>query len=491
MVRSETLNAMERAIARLPGVRALVVGDVILDRYLVGDVARISPEAPVPVLRQTSCRTALGGAANVALHFTAFGGQAVLVGLTGTDTAAGELAALAVESGIDPALVRDPTRATTVKSRVVAQNQQMLRIDEETVAPAREPARSELLRHVDMHVADCDVVIVSDYAKGALAEGLAADVIACARAAGKQAFADPKSADFNAYRGASLICPNVRELEAAVHVRAVDDASAAHACRLALDAFEIDAILLTRSEQGMTLLERGGEPLHVRAQALQVFDVSGAGDTSIATVAAGMAAGLSLPDAVRLGNAAAGVVVGKAGTATLSVLELKRAAGLDPLHRPVTRDEAAEVVRGWRAEGRTVGFTNGVFDLIHSGHLESLEQAARHCDMLVVGVNADASVKRLKGPSRPVQDQFTRARLLASLDFCDLVVIFDEDTPIALIEALQPDVLFKGADYREDQVVGGDIVKARGGRVVLLPLIAGVSTTATLARIADSVAREP
>jgi D-beta-D-heptose 7-phosphate kinase/D-beta-D-heptose 1-phosphate adenosyltransferase len=480
----DDIAEIETALTRLAGVRALVVGDVILDRYLTGEVARISPEAPVPVLKRSGGSAALGGAGNVARHFTAYGGSAVLVGLVGVDDAAGELRRLAEAEGLTVDLVVDPSRPTTVKTRVLAQGQQMLRIDEEAAHPAEGAMRAQLRAAVARRLADCDVVVVSDYAKGVLTGGIAAELVALGRAAGKPVFVDPKLADFDAYRGASVVSPNAKELAEAVGLRAGDDASAEAACRLALERFSIDAILLTRSEKGMTLLERGAAaPVHVPAQALKVFDVSGAGDTSIATLAAGVATGLPLAAAMRLANAAAGVVVGKPGTALPTLIELRHALGLDNLHRPVGRAEAAALAEAWRREGKRIGFTNGVFDLLHGGHLQSLEQASRRCDALVVGVNADASVRRLKGPARPIQDETTRARVLACLDFCDLVVVFEEDTPAELIAAIQPDILFKGADYRADQVVGADIVTARGGEVVLLPLVPDTSTTATVARI--------
>lgn len=486
MLSDTSRQAFETALTRLDNVRALVLGDIILDRYVIGEVARISPEAPVPVLLQKRQRATLGGAGNVALHFGALGASAVLIGLAGEDAPADEIERLARVVGLDTYVVRDAGRTTTVKTRILANNQQMIRIDEETPHVVSGAARAALLAAVERHIEGVDVVVLSDYAKGVLGGGLAADVIAIARRAGKRVFVDPKMTDFNAYRGASLVKPNLKEIGAALGTTPRDDDAAAAACRSALDRFDIAAILLTRSDQGMTLLERGGLPVHVRAEARQVFDVSGAGDTAIATIAAGVGAGLSLADATRLGNAAAGVVVGKAGTATVSRHELRHALGLDHPHTPVSRDAAREFARAWRAEGKVIGFTNGVFDLLHSGHLQSLEQAAALCDVLVVGVNSDMSVKRLKGPGRPVQDEVTRARLLACLDFCDLVTIFDEDTPADLIAAIEPDVLVKGGDYREHEVVGADFVKARGGRVVLLPLLPGVSTTSTVARLTQS-----
>lgn len=483
MLDDQTLKRLSDGIARLPDVRALVIGDIIVDRYIDGQVGRISPEAPVPVVLHSAERHTLGGAANVALHFVDYGGKAVLIGLCGVDANAGLLRELASEAGLGLDLVPDPQRRTTLKTRILSQNQQMIRLDEETVGAPDPVIAARLIEAATAHLAEVDVVILSDYAKGVLEGGVAEAVIAAALTAGKPVFVDPKTNDFNRYRGASLVSPNRKEIAAATGIAANDDESAEAACREALRRFDIAAILLTRSEQGMTLLPRHGDVFHVHTHAREVFDVSGAGDTAIATLAAGVATGLALPDAVRLGNAAAGVVVGKHGTATLSADELCQALHLDHPHRPVSLAHALDQVRRWRAQGRSIGFTNGVFDLLHGGHLNSLEQAAARCDVLIVGVNSDASTKRLKGSTRPIQDEHTRARLIACLDFCDLAIIFEDDTPARLIEAIVPDILFKGADYAHSVVVGADVVIAHGGEVVLLPLVEGVSTTATVARM--------
>ncbi|WP_376802016.1 D-glycero-beta-D-manno-heptose-7-phosphate kinase [Candidatus Raskinella chloraquaticus] len=483
MLDDNSLRLLATGLDRLGAVRALVIGDMIVDRYVDGHVARISPEAPVPVVLATGERHALGGAANVALHFVAYGGSATLLGLCGDDANAALLRRLAQEAGLAVEAIADPARRTTLKTRILSQHQQMIRIDEETTGAPTAAIAQSLIEAAARHLAVVDVVILSDYGKGVLEGKVAEAVITAAIAAGKPVFVDPKTDDFNRYRGASLVSPNRKEILAATGIAANDDASAERACRAALERFDIAAILLTRSEQGMTLLKRGGQAFHVHALARQVFDVSGAGDTAIATVAAGVASGLPLELAVHLGNAAAGIVVAKPGTATLSVGELRHALHLDQSHRPQALTAALDRVRIWRAQGLVIGFTNGVFDLLHGGHLNSLEQAAAQCDVLIVGVNSDASTRRLKGPTRPVQDEQTRARLIACLDFCDLSIVFDEDTPARLIEALLPDRLFKGADYAGRHVVGADVVTANGGKVVLLPLVEGVSTSATVKRI--------
>jgi D-beta-D-heptose 7-phosphate kinase/D-beta-D-heptose 1-phosphate adenosyltransferase len=336
-------------------------------------------------------------------------------------------------------------------------------------------------------------VVLSDYAKGVLTPAVCAELIARARDSGCFVVVDPKSRDLGLYAGADVVCPNLREIHDVTHIHAEDDDAAARACAAVLERFDIGAVVLTRSEAGMTLRERDKAPVHIRARRRAVGDVSGAGDTAISAIAAGIAAGLPLASAVALGNAAAGVAVSKPGTSTVSADELRHELAAPVPHRPATLAAARTIVQAWREAGKIVGFTNGCFDLLHLGHLQTLEFAKSECDVLVVGVNSDRSVRALKGPERPVQDEATRARIMAALSFCDLVVVFDEDTPFDLIDALRPDVVFKGADYAATDVVGADIVKARGGRVVLTPLVPGFSTTSTVERIrgakADAVSR--
>ena len=467
------------AVDRLDRVHICVIGDVMLDRYVYGGVARISPEAPVPVVAQARVDEMPGGAANVAMNLLAYGARATLIGVCGDDRDGDTLLVrCGRETGLTTKLIREPGRCTTVKTRVVVQAQQMIRLDSEKAAPIDDDTRAAILALARETVPNCGALVLSDYAKGVLTPALCAGLVAIADQAGIPVLVDPKRADLGAYAGATLVSPNAKELTQITGIAARDDGEAAQACEALLTQFPtVGAVLATRGEAGMTLLERDGEPLHVPTVARSVFDVSGAGDTVIATVAAGLAAGLALADAVRLGNAAAGVAVGKAGTSTVSREELRHAIGMDPPHRPVRREQAAAMAAGWRQAGQSVGFTNGCFDLLHAGHLHGLEHARNQCDHLIVGVNSDASVRRLKGEGRPVQDENSRARLLAALRFCDLVVIFDEDTPYELIAAIQPDVLFKGADYAGKRVVGSDIVEARGGRVDLIPLLDGHSTS--------------
>lgn len=474
-------------IARLAQARVVVVGDVLLDRFVEGKVSRVSPEAPVAVLNHHAERRLLGGAGNVAANLVAYGAKATLVGVVGDDDGAREIAALCAASpGLACRFVTDRERPTTVKTRYLSGWHQLLRVDTEDASPLRGEAAGALLALVATAIVDAGCLVLSDYAKGVLESGTIPALIDLARSRGIPVIVDPKKADAVAFAGATILTPNADEMARFAGMRIGSDEAAAEAGRRVLAAVPIDAVLITRGEHGITLCRRDEPAFHVPAESRRVFDVTGAGDTVVATLSAALAAGLALPDAVRLANAAAGVAVTKPGTATVSPAELGQAVGAVATANVMAAEAARDQVAAWRRQGLRVGFTNGCFDLLHRGHLHSLEQAARRVDRLVVGVNTDASTVRLKGPGRPVQDLDTRAAVLAALKHVDLVVPFDEDTPAALIETIVPDVLFKGADYAEADVVGGDFVKARGGRVELLPLLAGHSTTLTVGRLRPS-----
>jgi D-beta-D-heptose 7-phosphate kinase / D-beta-D-heptose 1-phosphate adenosyltransferase len=471
-------------LAAMAGHRVVVLGDAMLDRYVAGEVRRISPEAPIPVLRARARREVAGGAANAALNVASLGGQAVLVAAVGKDEAAAGLRA-ALE-GVETRFVEAP-RPTTVKTRFVAGGQQMLRLDEEEAGPVDAATEDGLLAATRAALEGARALILSDYAKGTLTDRVLAGAIAAAREARVPVVVDPKRQDFSAYEGATVVAPNALEITRATGLAAGDDESAALACRAALLQARAEAILLKRSEMGLTLLPRNGAALHIPARAREVADVSGAGDTLVAAFALALAAGAALADAARLSNEAAGLAVAHHGTAAVTRAELAAA-----LHRgevlalddKVVGEEAALArIAAWRAAGLSVGFTNGCFDLIHPGHVRLLARARAACDRLVVALNTDASVKRLKGQERPVQSETARATVMASIASADLVMLFDEDTPERLIRAIKPDVLIKGADYTVATVVGADFVQAHGGRVVLIPLEAGHSTTATISRI--------
>jgi D-beta-D-heptose 7-phosphate kinase/D-beta-D-heptose 1-phosphate adenosyltransferase len=468
----------------------LCVGDVMLDRFLHGDIERISPEAPVPVIHLRETREMLGGAGNVASNIASLGATAILVGLVGADEPGARFRAIVEARGtIIPALVETRHRPTICKTRFVAGRQQVVRADEESRAALHDDEEAALIAALEAQLAGAHAVIFSDYGKGVLSRAVVTRGIAAARAHGLPVFVDPKTDDFSAYRGAACVTPNAREMAAAARSPVGTEAEIAAAARRVMEQAGVGAILVTRSEKGMTLVEPAGVA-SVSARAREVFDVSGAGDTVIATLALAHADGRSLVQAMHIANAAAGVVVSKLGTATADIAEVMHelsaqdaAAGTAPVPGLMPLDMAQALVARWRAQGFSVGFTNGCFDILHPGHVSLLAFARSHCDRLIVALNSDDSVRRLKGASRPVNALAQRAQVMAAIRYVDGVVCFDEDTPLALIEALVPDVLVKGADYRVDQVVGADVVTAAGGRVVLADLVAGQSTTGIIARM--------
>jgi D-beta-D-heptose 7-phosphate kinase/D-beta-D-heptose 1-phosphate adenosyltransferase len=468
--------------------RILVAGDTMLDVYLGGAVERISPEAPVPVVRLRDRRAVPGGAGNVAANVASLGGRVTLAAILGDDAEGREAAELTRACGVDVRVTIDATRPTVTKTRVLSGAQQLLRLDREDARDAGADAIARFVETVIGALPESDVVVLSDYAKGTLTPDALGAIIAAAISARVPVLVDPKRKDFSVYRGASLVKPNRSELRAATGIATDTDEATAQAAAAAIAATGAD-LLLTRSDEGMTLFPAdGGAAVHMPTRARTVYDVSGAGDTVIAAQALATAARLPVEARLRFANLAAGVVVSKIGTATATLSEI--AAIADDEDAPaderkgalVSLDEAVALRAAWKRRGLSVGFTNGCFDLLHPGHVALLRQARAACDRLIVALNTDASVSRLKGPSRPVQDEFSRATVMGALDPVDLVILFGEDTPIAAITALAPDVLVKGADYREDQVVGAAVVKAAGGRVVLAKLEDGHSTSRLVAR---------
>ncbi len=480
-------HALLDLIGRLSGGRVLCVGDVMLDRFVYGDVDRISPEAPIPVLRVRREEAMLGGAGNVVRNLVALGSQPHFLSVVGDDMAGREVSRLVGDhETVDPMMVVEPERQTTIKTRFIGGTQQLLRADHETQACLSSSIRDRLLAEAKVLIAQVGVVVLSDYGKGVLGGGLAQQIIALSRAAGKPTIVDPKGTDYTIYRGATLVTPNRKELHEATGRPVGTDEEIVAACRQLIELCGIEQVLATRSQDGMSLVS-ASEAVHLKAEAREVFDVSGAGDTVVATLAVALTAGASLTEAARLANVAAGIVVGKVGTAVAYADDLTTALHHSEVAAAeikfASRHAALEQVARWRHLGKKVAFTNGCFDLLHPGHVSLLDQARSQADKLVVGLNSDASVKRLKGETRPVQTETSRGTVLASLAAVDLVVIFEEDTPLELIKALKPDVLVKGADYSVDQVVGGDFVTSIGGRVFLADLQAGHSTTATIARM--------
>ena len=475
---------MKSYLDRFPGVSAAVIGDLMLDSYLSGDVSRISPEAPVPVMRALSERVVAGGAANVAANLAVLGLDVHVVGLCGQDETREQLVGcLAALGRVDcTRLVAAPGRRTTRKLRIIGAQQQIVRIDHEDPPPSDPALEEDLVRAALAAVDAADVVVLSDYNKGVCSDRLVRAVIDRAAAGGKRVLVDPKRRDFSVYRGASIVTPNRKELTDATGLPCETDEQAAAAVARAQAACGAD-ILLTRSEKGMSYFPVNGAPFHLATVAQRVFDVSGAGDTVVAVLAAAVGARAPLVDGMRLANHAAGIVVSKMGTATVTREELSGSMAAEHTSpeindgRHVTLDEAVALRWSWGQERLTVGIANGCFDLLHPGHVALVRQAALSCDRLIMALNSDESVRRLKGPLRPVQEENARAAVVGAIKGVSAVVLFAEDTPLELIRALQPDVLVKGSDYTEDQVVGADIVKARGGRVVLVDLEPGHSTT--------------
>jgi D-beta-D-heptose 7-phosphate kinase/D-beta-D-heptose 1-phosphate adenosyltransferase len=481
-------DAEYRLLDGFHAARVLVVGDVMLDRFIYGTVDRISPEAPIPVVSVEQTSSMPGGAANVARNIASLGGRCVLLGVVGEDIEAQELSSqLTSSSSVQVRLIADKSRPTSVKTRYVANGQQVMRADREIRRPLPEEAARRLLHEFTICLVDTDIVILSDYAKGVLSDFVLRHAISAVKKTGKTVIVDPKAKNLSKYSGATILTPNRAELQLASGEECATDAEVVDAARRFLTEDVCEVMVVTRGKDGMSVVGPGDAVTHLPTVARQVFDVSGAGDTVLATLSLGLASGGTVFDSANLANIAAGIVVGKRGTATVTTGEVvasmpsfEKAA--DP-QKIYSLDNVLHLVRDWREQRLKICFTNGCFDLLHPGHISLLEQARAQGDRLVVGLNADLSIRQLKGPKRPVQSEIARATVLAAIKSVDAVVIFSEDTPIKLIEALQPDVLIKGADYSVDAVVGADFVMKHGGRVFLATLLSGHSTTNTVKRL--------
>ena len=465
--------------------RMLVVGDVMLDKYIFGEVGRISPEAPVPVLRATHQTEQPGGAANVAMNLARLGAKAHVIGFTGSDENEKLLAQLLESEGITHGFIACQGFPTITKQRILGGRQQMLRVDTERLADRAQPDGDRIVQAVLIELPSCHAVILSDYAKGVLTPDVCRNVIQAARARGIPVLVDPKSADFTRYRGATTICPNLGELAAAVHLDTRELTPLLDAAQSLVSKLDIEFMTATLGEKGIALL-RADRRVVAPAVARQVFDVSGAGDTVIAVLALALASGLKPETAVELANIAAGVVVAKVGTVPVEKHELLAALApaiaLDGADKVIPREELVERVALWKANGERVVFTNGCFDLLHIGHITLLEQARRFGDRLIVAINSDRSVHELKGPTRPIVGEKERACVLAALGAVDAVVVFDEPTPLEVIVATRPDVIVKGGDYAVETVVGASEVLAWAGQVKIVPLVEGFSTTRLIAK---------
>lgn len=475
--------------------RILVLGDLILDRYIWGDAERISQEAPVPLLRADKREHRLGGAASVATMLSALGANVTLAGVVGRDTSAAVVRDLLQSQGIDHGLVIDlEDRPTTLKERYIGRAQdrhpqQMIRIDYEVRAPIPEAIEREFSRRLPDAVANFDIVLISDYDKGVCTPGLLRALIDACHEAGVRVLADPiRGNDYSRYKGVHCMTPNRLEASLATGIPIQTPEDALTVGRVLVERLGMESALITLDRDGMALVRADGRQEIVPTRPRQVYDITGAGDMVLSVVGLCLATGADYDEAAALGNVAGGLEVEQIGVALLSRDEI--IADLLQHHAPertkcASRDSLLAEVKRRRSAGQKVVFTNGCFDLLHIGHARLLRQSAALGDFLIVGLNSDASVKRLKGETRPINPEDARCELLAALDCVDAVVIFDEDTPYALIDALSPDVLVKGGDYAPDEVVGADLVEARGGQLVLIPLVAGHSTTGMVRRMSD------
>ncbi len=474
-IRSVLLSAVDQ--------RVLCVGDVMLDEYVHGKVSRISPEAPVPVLHHLRTEYMLGGVGNTACNLASLGVRTRLLSIVGDDET-GQLIGKLLDgkSGVDGHMIVQHGFTSIRKIRLVSAGQQLMRLDHEVPMPLDNAAETALLQALDDAFAGATAIVVSDYAKGMITPNIMARLLQASQDHDVPILVDPKGRDMSRYGAVDLIKPNARELSLITGMATGSDLEVEAALVRAMELSTTQAILVTRAAQGLSFLIRGGEPVHMHGAARDVYDVSGAGDTSLAALGAALSAGAPLNVAAELSLIASGIAVGKYGTASVTATEILSLKD-DFL---LTEDTLYQTLSDWRATGRSIGFTNGCFDILHPGHLRVLEEAKSRCGRLIVGLNSDTSVRALKGEGRPVNDQIARARVLGGLSAVDGVVLFDEPTPQRLIERIKPDLLVKGGDYTLDTIVGASEVIEMGGSVHIVPLVEGHSTTATIARSKDS-----
>jgi D-beta-D-heptose 7-phosphate kinase/D-beta-D-heptose 1-phosphate adenosyltransferase len=492
--KDKTMQELVKTVKAMENCGVMVVGDIILDIFVYGDVERISPEGPVPVLNIQREARMMGGAGNVVTNLGALNAKSYIFSVVGEDDSAAQIRDFALQSKADiTGIITDASRPTSVKTRYLARSQQLLRTDIEKTHALSSDIEAAFLAAIEKTMPMVKVVILSDYGKGVLTKKLREEVIRLAKQFGIPVLVDPKGQDFTIYKGANIITPNRKELSlGAGGLPTKTDDEVIFAANKIRNECGIANVVATRSEDGMSLIGESA-PLHFKTLAREVFDVSGAGDTVIATIAASLAAGAELETAVTLANIAGGIVVGKVGTTPIRSAELLEAlAGQESFGHQAplqTWDEAAETVRGWKAKGLKVGFTNGCFDIVHYGHVNYVNHAREKCDRLIIGLNHDASVRLLKGPTRPVNDEVARATVIGALGAVDLVVLFgaekagDDNTPCALIENLQPDIFFKGGDYKIENLPEAKVVHAYGGEVAIMNLYEGYSTTGTIEKM--------
>lgn len=474
---------MDSSHLNFAGNKIVVVGDIMLDVYYMGEVHRLSPEAPVPIVKVKKKMWTLGGAGNVALNLVKLGCRAVVLGVRGEDQAGERLSELNKKNKIIDGLIVDSNHSTTSKTRVLGQGQQLIRLDEEDDWKASEENRKKLLAQFEEAIDEADAVILSDYGKGVMNHIVPSEIIWKCKKRKVPVFVDSKAGNWERFRGAACITPNIREVENVVGSAVENNKEAlAETAQLLRRRYDFDWFVITRGPDGMCLVGAEASPLFAKATAREVYDVTGAGDTVIATLAAGIASGMDFPSATELANIAAGIVVGKLGSQPISLAELDAGSKINDLGvqdackgKIFTLNAARLQVKAWQSIGEKVVFTNGCFDLLHPGHVHTLEQAKEQGNRLVVGINSDASIKRLKGTDRMIFPEQDRVKVLSAFGCIDLVVLFEEDTPLSLIKTLRPDILVKGADYKLKIVVGREIVESYGGRVHLVPLLEGYS----------------
>lgn len=481
--------SLNELIQKMRDLHILCIGDVMLDRFISGEVKRISPEAPIPVLRVRDEQDYFGGAGNVARNIKALEGNVTLLGVVGQDTTSDELRNLSVIEGINAELISDPTRRTAIKQRYVSEGQQMLRCDYEDNIAINNDIKHELKQKIDAYLPKCHAVILSDYNKGVLNEDICQYAIQQAKKHHKLVIIDPKGDDFSKYKGASIITPNMQEFRHMAHLPNQDEATITEYAQKTIRDYDVQYLLVTRSEKGMSLYQEKSQD-HFATIAQDVYDVVGAGDTVVATLALLMAINDDMRDNIMIANIAAGFAVSKSGTATTNWNEIERSyhhkTGVGRQHIIHDWHQAKQIIATQKQLGQKIGFTNGCFDLLHEGHIYLLEQARQLCDFLVVGVNSNLSIQRLKGKQRPIQDLNSRMKILSALEIVDMVVSFDDDTPYDLILNIEPDMLAKGADYELQDIVGAQEVIDRGGSVHRLKLYEHQSTTSIINKIIES-----
>ncbi len=475
-------------VETLSNTTVTVIGDVMLDAFVYGESRRLSPEAPVPVLLADHDTAMPGGAANAAANLAGLSVRAHMIGVVGNDETGRALRAGLQAGGVmHEGLIVDPSRPTTVKTRYISQDGHIVRVDTEKTYPVSDDIAAKLIAAAQDAIAQSGAVIISDYAKGVLRNDVIRAVIDAAKKKNIPVITDPKGTDYTKYQGTFAVTPNRKELAEITGMKADSDADVIAAARALIKSAGLENVVVKRSEDGITVVPQAGQPTHIKARAKEVREVSGAGDTVVATLAAALAAGQKLENAAQIACDAAGITVARAGTCLITSDDL-RGQGAPGFISPVMKewDEAAARVRAWQKQGFKVGFTNGCFDILHYGHVNYLNQARARCDKLIVGLNHDASVRILKGPSRPVNDEMARATVMAALGSVDMVVFFgaaekgQDNTPCALIDAIRPDVFFKGGDYTIDKLPEAKIVQAYGGTVDIMPLYEGYSTTSII-----------